>query len=217
MAGVIETVERRGIPERYLAEVIDGVEMDLEPRRYPTFQDLHGYCYRVASAVGLCCLHVWGFRSESGRAERLAEDCGLALQLTNIIRDVGEDAARAESTCPTKTSTASAWCAKSCGASASATVCASCLPSKRIGRGGFMTRPRNCFLMSIRSADRFLGAIVGVYRALLDEIERRDFDVLAGRVSLSKRRKGGIALGSLFFDRWFWKRHRGPEKAPGLS
>ena len=50
------------------------------------------YCYHVASVVGLCCLHIWGYRSEGGKAERLAESCGIALQLTNIIRDVGEDA-----------------------------------------------------------------------------------------------------------------------------
>ena len=50
------------------------------------------YCYHVASVVGLCCLHIWGYRSEGGKAERLAESCGIALQLTNIIRDVREDA-----------------------------------------------------------------------------------------------------------------------------
>ena len=66
--------------------------MDIEPRGYATFADLAGYCYRVASVVGICCLHVWGYRSEGGRAESLAEKCGLALQLTNIIRDVRGDA-----------------------------------------------------------------------------------------------------------------------------
>ena len=72
--------------------MIDGVAMDTEPRVFATFDDLHDYCYRVASAVGLACLPIWGFRSEGGRAEELAETCGLALQLTNIVRDVREDA-----------------------------------------------------------------------------------------------------------------------------
>ena len=53
---------------------------------------LTDYCYHVASVVGLSCLHIWGYRSEGGKAERLAESCGIALQLTNIIRDVREDA-----------------------------------------------------------------------------------------------------------------------------
>ena len=77
---------------RHLHEVIDGVEMDLTPRVYATFDELYGYCYRVASAVGLCCLAIWGYSSDGGRAESMAEACGVALQLTNILRDVGEDA-----------------------------------------------------------------------------------------------------------------------------
>ncbi len=82
----------RRSPRVYLHEVIDGVEMDLEPRPFATFDELYGYCYRVASVVGLSCLHIWGYRSDGGKAEALAEACGVALQLTNILRDVREDA-----------------------------------------------------------------------------------------------------------------------------
>src|SRR5206468_2384164 len=89
---VADTVARYAIPARYLHAVLDGVESDLEPRPFETFDELYAYCYRVASAVGLCCLHIWGFRSDGGKAEELAEACGLALQLTNIVRDVREDA-----------------------------------------------------------------------------------------------------------------------------
>jgi phytoene synthase len=86
-----DTVRRFAIPPRYLDDVLDGVEMDLEVTHYDTFADLYRYCYRVASAVGLACIHIWGFR---GGAEGPAEAAGIALQLTNILRDVGEDAAR---------------------------------------------------------------------------------------------------------------------------
>ena len=72
--------------------MIEGVSLDIEPARFSTFADLAHYCYHVASVVGLCCLHIWGYRSEGGKAEKLAEDCGLALQLTNILRDLGADA-----------------------------------------------------------------------------------------------------------------------------
>src|SRR5207249_11472180 len=72
--------------------VIDGVEMDLEPVAYSTFAELRVYCYRVASAVGLACIHVWGFEGDVARQP--AEDAGIAFQLTNILRDLGEDAAR---------------------------------------------------------------------------------------------------------------------------
>ena len=87
-----DTVRRHAIPLPYLNAVIDGVEMDIEPRPFRSFDELHRYCYHVASAVGLCCLSIWGYRSDGGRAERLAEACGVALQLTNILRDVREDA-----------------------------------------------------------------------------------------------------------------------------
>ncbi len=86
------TVQRHHIPPEYLEAVLDGVEMDLEPVAYSTFAELRLYCYRVASAVGLACIHVWGFHGE--QAKQYAEDAGLAFQLTNILRDLGEDAAR---------------------------------------------------------------------------------------------------------------------------
>ncbi len=85
-------VHTYGIPPRYLEDVLDGVSMDLEISRYDTFADLYRYCYHVASAVGLACIHVWGFRGE--QALKQAESAGIALQLTNILRDLGEDHAR---------------------------------------------------------------------------------------------------------------------------
>ena len=216
---LVETVEQRGIPERYLREVIDGVEMDLEPRRYPAFQDLHGYCYRVASAVGLCCLHVWGFRSEEGRAERLAEDCGLALQLTNMIRDVGEDARSGRVYLPNEDLDRFGVDPAELLQDRAGNSLRELLAFEASRARGFYEGAAELFPYVEPVGRPVLGTIVGVYRGLLDEMERRDFDVLATRISLSKRRKATIALGALFFDRWFWKRHRGAgaEKAPGLS
>jgi len=85
-------VHRYNIPRRYFEEVIDGVEMDLTRKRYATFADLELYCRRVASAVGLICIEIFGYRNPQTRV--YAEKLGLAFQLTNIIRDVSEDAAR---------------------------------------------------------------------------------------------------------------------------
>jgi phytoene synthase len=87
-----ENVRRFNIPRRYFQDVIDGVEMDLTRRRYERFTDLDLYCRRVASAVGLICIEIFGYRNSSTRV--YAERLGIAFQLTNIIRDVGEDAAR---------------------------------------------------------------------------------------------------------------------------
>ncbi len=81
---------RFAIPAEYLYAIVDGVAMDLVPPRYETFDDLRHYCYHVASAVGLSCIHVFGF--EDDRAKSLAETCGVAFQLTNILRDLLDDA-----------------------------------------------------------------------------------------------------------------------------
>jgi phytoene synthase len=87
-----DSVQRFSIPRRYFEEIIDGVEMDLTRKRYRTFTELRLYCYRVASAVGLVCIEIFGYRNPQART--YAENLGLAFQLTNIIRDVREDAER---------------------------------------------------------------------------------------------------------------------------
>jgi len=85
-----DTVERYRIPHRVFYEMIEGVASDIEPRQIQTFEELYDYCYHVASVVGLAVIHIFGFESE--RALLLAEKCGIAFQLTNILRDVREDA-----------------------------------------------------------------------------------------------------------------------------
>jgi phytoene synthase len=80
------------LPQELLAEIIDGMEMDLLQTRYADFKALHLYCYRVASVVGLLAAEIFGYQDR--RTLKYAHDLGLAFQLTNIIRDVGEDARR---------------------------------------------------------------------------------------------------------------------------
>jgi phytoene synthase len=86
------TVRRFGIPHDYFREMIAGVASDLEPRQFETFDELYRYCYQVASVVGLTIIHIFGFDTPS--ALPLAEKCGVAFQLTNILRDIREDAER---------------------------------------------------------------------------------------------------------------------------
>jgi 15-cis-phytoene synthase len=197
LLALADTVTRHALPAKYLYEVIDGVEMDLTPRVYETFDDLYGYCYRVASAVGLCCLSIWGYRSEGGRAQAMAEACGIALQLTNILRDVGEDARNGRVYLPQEE-----------------------LARYKVGpdelKGTVMTDGLHAlFAAQARRAYAYyeeagplvmlvapigrpvLLAIEGIYRALLDEIARREYDVLSSKVSLPGWRKAAIALGAL--------------------
>jgi phytoene synthase len=93
-----DTQRRFGIPDELLEELVAGTTMDLEPREdsvvqtYATFEDLYRYCYLVASVVGLVCIKIFGY--SDARAEQLAEETGVAFQLTNILRDVKEDVER---------------------------------------------------------------------------------------------------------------------------
>ncbi len=86
------TATRFNIPVQYFYELIRGVEMDLSKKRYATFTELREYCYLVASSVGLMCREIFGYRTESTRD--YAINLGIALQLTNIIRDVRDDATK---------------------------------------------------------------------------------------------------------------------------
>ena len=87
-----EAARAFNLPQELLMEIIDGMEMDLAQTRYPDFKALHLYCYRVASVVGLLAAEIFGYQDR--RTLKYAHDLGLAFQLTNIIRDVGEDARR---------------------------------------------------------------------------------------------------------------------------
>lgn len=197
LPALAETVRRHGIPKDYLHEVIDGCVNDLHPRSFETFDDLRGYCYRVASVVGLCCIHIWGFESDGGRAERLAETCGLALQLTNILRDVREDAQAGRIYLPLDD-------LRRFGVSRDDLAAVQLTDSVRRllafeGQRAYDSYRQAAPLVALVSpvGRPVLRAIVGIYRALLDEIDRRAYDVLTTRVALSPWRKAAITLGSL--------------------
>ncbi len=197
LAALADSVHRYRIPADYLHEVIDGVETDLEPHSYATFDDLYPYCYRVASVVGLSCLHIWGYRSDEGKAESLAESCGVALQLTNIIRDVREDAIQGRVYVPRDE-------LRRFGVDPS--ELAAPRPTGRVralleyqgARAYEYYRRAEPLVHLVDPVGRpVLLAMVGIYRALLDEIVRRDYDVMTSRVSLPTWRKMAITVRSL--------------------
>jgi len=159
-AALHDTVQRFAIPERYLFDVIDGVEMDLEPLRFVTFAELYPYCYRVASAVGLACVRVWGLRPGVSfqETDEPAEAAGIAFQLTNILRDLMEDAGRGRWYLPTEEETA--------------------LPLRnpgfQIDRARDFYRKAEPLHEMLRNEGRAIFHVMcGTYRALLGEIERR--------------------------------------------
>jgi phytoene synthase len=181
------TMDSYAIPCEYLEAVLDGVEMDLFQTCYATFPELYRYCYRVASAVGLACIHIWGFSDE--RAKLYAESAGIAFQLTNILRDLPEDAGRGRVY----------------------------LPGEDLQRFGYgwddlrhhvrndafrdlmefeVARARH-YYQEGRALSRLLPSagravfqvMMRTYEGLLDAIVEREYDVFSSRVSLSRWHK----------------------------
>jgi phytoene synthase len=205
LLALADTVARHAIPAKLLHEVIEGVSRDIQPSRFRTFVDLADYCYHVASVVGLSCLHIWGYRSEGGKAEKLAGDCGLALQLTNILRDLGPDAREGRIYLPEDDL---ARFGVEAGELASARRPNSRLQSLLAFEAqrayDYYAAMRHLVPLVAPIGRPVLLYIVGVYRSLLDEIVRRDYDVLSSRISLSPWRKvaiGFLAVGGQFIAR----------------
>ena len=193
--GFHHTVRRFGIPHEYFFEMIDGVISDLEPRRFESFEQLYKYCYQVASVVGLTTIHIFGFDTKS--ALPLAEKCGVAFQLTNILRDIREDAGRGRIYLPAE-------------------------DLRRFGvteddlRGGVRS-PEFLKLMAFEAARArayydesrplldlihprsrsSLWALITIYSRLLERIERTNYDVFARRVRLSPVEKSWIIVKAL--------------------
>ncbi len=197
LLAMAHTVHRHGIPARHLHEVLDGVGMDLEPRVFAKFEDLYTYCYRVASAVGLSCIHIWGFQSQGGRAEALAEQCGVALQLTNILRDVREDARLGRIYLPQEDMNRFSVSPDDLASAAVAPHVRSLFEFQGRRAYDFYAKAAPLTGMVAPVGRPVLRAIVGIYRSLLDEIARRDWNVLGGRVALPPWKKAAITVGAL--------------------
>ena len=198
LPAVADTIARYGIPVQLLYEVIEGVSMDIQPRTYATFADLTEYCYCVASVVGLCCLRIWGYDPDDGRADQLAERCGLALQLTNIIRDVRDDACEGRIYLPLED-------LERFGVTpGELTVTGP--PGERLRALLAFQAERALWyydearelapLISAKGRPVFL-AIVGTYRGLLERIVSRDYNVMESRVSLPAWRRVVVVLKAL--------------------
>ncbi len=178
---------RRGVPAAILLDVIDGVEMDLAPVRYETFDELADYCYHVAGAVGLCCIHVWGFEGEEARARAI--DCGLAFQLTNILRDLAEDSQMGRVYLPAEDLDRFGYSPKDI-ARGIADSRFRRMMAFQVERARFYYRRSEPLSDNVHPTGRpILAAMRNIYGGLLDEIERRNFNVYRRRVKLPPWKK----------------------------
>lgn len=202
-----DCLSRYPIPKGYFEELIAGVEMDLTVTRYRTFADLTRYCYRVASVVGLICIEIFGYRREA--TKEYAINLGLALQLTNILRDLKTDGRRGRIYLPQEDLERFGYREDD-------------LLHGRYTPGFFplmrfeADRARDYFRRaaeSLPSEDRknmVAAEIMGrIYRETLEMIARKEFRVFEDRIALSRARKIRLALTT-------WLKHRFMVHGSGL-
>jgi phytoene synthase len=197
---VRDAMERFAIPLGLLDELIAGVALDLKPETtdvpdtYATFPDLYAYCYGVASVVGLACIRIFGYQDP--RAEKLAEETGIAFQLTNILRDVAEDAERHRVYLPLED-------LKAHGVSLDSLLHrapgAPPTPAERALLAGIAQRAEQYYesaraLVPLidRESRPAMWVLVSIYHRLLERIQRADYDVFSRRVRVPTVQKLGI-------------------------
>ena len=187
-AALGDAAMRFGIPWEHFDEIVAGVEMDLDVTRYESFDDLREYCYKVASVVGLVSIRIFG-HDEHPEVETYAIDLGLAMQLTNILRDIKEDAGRDRVYIPQDE-------LRRFGVSETDLT-------NSVMNGPFrdlmrfqVERAREFFdsgrmLIPLLAPDAraCTAVLIGVYSSILDRIEAADYDVFSQRVSLSAGEK----------------------------
>lgn len=189
-----DAVRRFPLQRQHFLELIAGVEMDLSRRRYETFADLRQYCYRVASTVGLLCIEIFGYRQPSARD--YAVDLGIAFQLTNILRDVVEDAQRGRIYLPLEDLRAFDIDEDTLLAG-KFTPHLGALMAFECGRArAYYFRAQGALAPEDRGSLAPAEAMRSIYTRLLGRIEARHFDVFGPRVTLPAYEKVGLALAA---------------------
>lgn len=196
------------LPLDYFLEIIDGMAMDLEGRRYATFAELSLYCYRVASVVGLLAAEIFGYTQE--RTLQYARDLGMAFQLTNILRDVREDAARGRIYLPQDELRRFAVSEQDILQHRSSAQTRALFEFQAQRAEDYYTRAYRQLPDADRYAQRSGLIMAAVYHALLEEIRKRDYDVLGGRVRVTTARKLWLAYQTARREKMLYLRAGAP-------
>ena len=175
------------IPNHHFELVLEGVEMDLTQTRFDTFEDLRGYCYKVASSVGLICIEVFGY--DDPIAKEYAVDMGLAMQITNILRDLGEDAKRGRIYIPKNEMNSFGYTEQELMAGIVNESFRNLMKFQVHRARRYFSRSRKLIpLLAPRSRACFW-VLHALYNRILDHIERADFDVFLVPIKLSRIEK----------------------------
>ena len=187
-----DTVQRFPIKREHLAGIIDGVEMDLHRTRYQTFAELHDYCYHVACLVGLVCIEIFGYQNP--QTQDYAVNLGLALQLTNILRDVGEDAQRGRIYLPAEDLASCGYSEQELSAGVYNEAFLRLMRFEEERTRHYYHQAETNLTREDRRSLVSAEAMHFIYRRLLDEIVAHQFRVFRTRVTLSTSCKIRLAL-----------------------
>ena len=188
------TVRRYRIPHEYFYDMIDGVTSDLTPRRIATFAELYRYCYQVASIVGMTTIHIFGF--DAYEAIGLAEKCGIAFQLTNILRDVREDAGLGRVYLPAEDLQRFHVTPEDLAAGRRTQPFMDLMRFEAARARAYYTESEPLIAMVHAESRPSLAALIAIYSRLLEKIERSGYDVLTRRIRLSTPEKLWIVVRS---------------------
>lgn len=188
---LLDTRQGRGLSQHLLQEIIDGMAMDLNFSRYPDFATLQTYCHRVAGVVGELAATIFGYQDPATRV--YAHDLGLAFQLTNIIRDVGEDARRGRIYLPQQELQQFGVPETDILASRTTTSFQNLMHFQYQRADALYVTALTELPLVDRKAQRPGLVMAAIYRALLGEIRLAEFPVLRARVSLTPLRKVWLA------------------------
>ena len=201
LPAVVDMIQRYEIPIHYFFDVITGVESDLQPVTFQTFDDLADYCYHVAGVVGLCCIHIWGFHDD--RAVEASIDCGLAFQLTNILRDLAEDADLGRVYLPQEDLHRFDYSQSDIQARVYDQRFRELMQFEVDRARVYYQNSERLFEYISPEGRRILKAMHQIYGGILNEIERLDYQVYTTRAGLPRWRKLLIAGEALIASRWF--------------
>ena len=187
-------ISRFNLPRQAFDDLIDGVEMDVNARRYGTFDELYQYCVRVASTVGLICVEIFGYRNSG--AHDYAVDLGIALQLTNIVRDLPADLARGRLYLPLEDLQRFGCTEDDLRAGVLSQPVAALLKYECDRARGYYARARAA--LPREDARRLVAAQVmgAIYFAILQRIERTGYDVFSRVVRVPRPRRALIAAST---------------------
>ncbi|MDQ7817001.1 MAG: presqualene diphosphate synthase HpnD [Melioribacteraceae bacterium] len=190
---VATIIRQFNIPLEHFYELIVGMEMDLQRKRYLSFDDLVEYCYRVASTVGLMCIEIFGYKNKSTRD--YAVNLGLAMQLTNIIRDVGKDAVYGRIYIPQDDLIKFNYSENELLAKQYNPNFRSLMSFEAERAKDYFNKANQSLYFEDKPSMFPARAMQHIYSRLLQKIERSDYDVLNNHIKISKVEKAAISIG----------------------